>query len=118
MTFQTRVHEWILSCFGPTITRDKTERGDRLLEETLELLQSGDYPAERARALIDYVYNRPKGEPTQETGGTMVCLAAYCTAHEIDMNQAAEIELARCWDKIDKIRSKHAAKPTGAALLS
>lgn len=116
-SFQERVRHWIVACFGLSISDDKIERGDRLLEEVLELLQSGDYPAERAAAMIPYVYGRAKGEPVQELGGVMVCLAAYCHPHNLDMDQAGETELSRIWTKIDKIRSKHASKPTGDALL-
>lgn len=115
-SFQSRVHPWMLACFGSEIASDKLERGDRFLEEDLELLQSGDYPEERAHALIKYVYGRPKGEPRQEVGGVMVTLAAYCLAHGLDMHEAGEVELARVWTKVDAIRAKQAAKPTGSAL--
>lgn len=115
-SFQHRVATWMQACFGPEISADRLERGDRLLEEVLELLQSGGYPAERVVALRDYVYARPVGEPAQETGGVMLTLAAYCDAHGIDMKQAAEIELARVWTKVEQIRAKQAAKPTGSAL--
>lgn len=117
-SFQTRVRDWIVACFGLAISDDKIERGDRLLEETLELLQSGDYPAARAHAIVEYVYGRPAGEPAQEVGGTIVCLAAYCSAHGLDMAAAGETELARIWTKMDKIRAKHSAKPTGDALIN
>lgn len=106
----------MLARFGEAISGDKLERGDRLLEEVFELLQSGDYPIERIRALAAYVWSRPAGEPAQEVGGVMVTLAAYCLAHGLDMHQAAEIELARIWTKVDAIRAKQAAKPTGSAL--
>ena len=106
----------MLECFGPVIPYDKLERGDRLLEEVLELLQSGDYPTQRISALTDYVYGRDKGEPAQEAGGVMVTLAAYCLAHDLDMGTAGEAELARIWTKVEKIRAKQAAKPTGSAL--
>lgn len=106
----------MLACFGAEIAADKLERGDRFLEESLELLQSGDYPKERAYALIEYVFGRDKGEPQQEVGGVMITLAAYCLAHAIDMHQAGEIELARVWTKVDAIRAKQATKPTGSAL--
>jgi hypothetical protein len=114
--FQDRVQPWMLACFGAEISGDRLERGDRLLEEVLELLQSGDYPPERVAALVSYVWNRPKGEPAQEVGGVMVTLAAYCLAHGLDMHDAAETELARIWTKVEKIRAKQAAKPTGSAL--
>ncbi|MGO4338976.1 hypothetical protein AB4037_29080 [Labrys sp. KB_33_2] len=114
--FQDRVQPWMLACFGEKISADTLERDDRLLEEVLELLQSGDYPPERIAALTRYVYDRPKGEPVQETGGVMVTLAARCLARGIDMHAAGEAELARIWTKVDAIRAKQAAKPTGSAL--
>jgi hypothetical protein len=115
-TFQSRVKPWMMACFGWKIAGDKLERGDRLLEEVLETLQSGDYPEDRVDALKRYVYARPKGEMPQEVGGVMVTLAAFCLAHDIDMQAAGETELARIWTKVEQIRAKQAAKPTGSAL--
>jgi hypothetical protein len=113
---QDRVAPWMDACFGPEISGDKLERGDRFLEEALELLQSGGYPPERVAALTDYVFSRDVGEPSQEVGGVMITLAAYCLAHGLDMHEAGETELARIWTKVDKIRAKQAAKPKGSAL--
>ncbi|MBN9529772.1 MAG: hypothetical protein J0H82_26430 [Alphaproteobacteria bacterium] len=117
-SFQARVAPWILDCFGPVVAKDRQERGDRLLEEVLELLQSGGYPPERVAALVAYVYGRPAGEPAQEVGGVMVTLAAYCLAHELDMHEAGDAELSRVSEPatIARIRAKQAAKPTGSAL--
>lgn len=115
-TFQDRVQPWMLECFGAEIAADKLERGDRLLEEVFELLQSADYPRERIHSLEGYVFDRPAGEPKQEVGGVMVTLAAYCLAHGLDMHDAGEAELARIWTKVAAIRAKQAAKPTGSAL--
>lgn len=116
--FQSRVQPWMLECFGAEIAADRLERGDRFLEEALELLQSGDYPRDRIAALVDYVYGRPAGEPPQEVGGVMVTLAAYCLAHDLDMHAAAEAELARILQPeiVARIRAKQATKPTGSAL--
>ena len=116
VSFQDRVDPWMQACFGAEISADKLERGDRLLEEVLELLQSGDYPPERIAALTKYVWAREIGEPAQEVGGVMVTLAAYCLAHGLNMHTAGETELARIWTKVDKIRAKQAAKPKGSAL--
>lgn len=116
LSFQDGVAQWLLECFGPVIVADKTERADRFIEEALELVQSVGYPAERVMALLSYVYGRSIGEPAQEVGGTMVTLAAFCVSHSIDMDQAAKTELDRVWTKIEAIRAKQAAKPTGSAL--
>lgn len=113
---QPRVAPWMQVCFGPEISADCLERGDRFLEEVFELLQSGDYPRERVRQIEGYVWSRPVGDPAQEVGGVMITLAAYCLAHNLDMHDAGDAELARIWTKVDKIRAKQAAKPTGSAL--
>lgn len=115
-TLQSRVHPWMMACFGPEISADRVERGDRLLEEVFELLQSGGYDPARVLALRDYVWGRPAGDPPQEVGGVMVTLAAYCLAHNLDMHAAGETELARIWTKVEAIRAKQAAKPVGSAL--
>lgn len=110
--FQNRVKPWMHECFGPVVSADKLERGDRLLEEVLELLQSGDYPPDRVAALVQYTFGRPKGEPSQEVGGVMVTLAAYCLAHDLDMHISGEVELERINqpEVIEKIRAKQAKK--------
>jgi hypothetical protein len=117
-SFQQRVQPWMLECFNAEIAADVVERGDRLLEETLELLQSGGYDQARVAALRDYVWSRPVGEPSQEVGGVMVTLAAYCLATGIDMHAAGETELVRILqpEVILKIRAKQATKKVGSAL--
>jgi hypothetical protein len=115
-SFQQRVAAWMDACFGPEISNDKLERNDRFIEEALELAQATGYDRARAHALVDYVFNRPAGEPIQEAGGVMVTLAALCLAHGMDMDAAAETELARIWTKVDAIRAKQASKPVGSAL--
>lgn len=110
--FQARVQPWMMECFGPVISADRVERGDRLLEEVFELLQSGGYCPDRVSTLVDYVWGRPAGEPLQEVGGVMVTLAAYCLAHGLDMHAAGETELARINQPeiVEKIRAKQARK--------
>lgn len=115
-SFQQRVQPWMLACFGETISGDREERNHRFLEEALELVQSTDCTASEAHQLVDYVYGRPVGEPAQEVGGVMVTLAALCLANSLDMQAAAEAELARIWTKVDAIRAKQAAKPKHSPL--
>lgn len=80
------------------------------------MLQSGGYDPTRVAALRDYVWSRPVGEPAQEVGGVMLTLAAYCNAHDLDLIDASETELASVWTKVDIIRAEQAAKPSGSAL--
>lgn len=114
---QPGVDKWMDACFGETIKADRLERADRFVEEALELAQTmPGFGADRAHALVDYVFGRDVGERSQEVGGVMVTLAALCNAAGLDMNACAETELARVWTKVDAIRAKQAAKPTGSAL--
>jgi hypothetical protein len=104
------------ACFGPEISSDKTERNHRFVEEALELAQSCGCTASEAHQLVDYVFGRPVGEPSQEVGGVMVTLAALCLAHGMSMEQAGRVELARVWTKVEAIRAKQAAKPKHSPL--
>lgn len=111
MSYQDRVSEFMLACFGVNALRDRVERNHRFLEESLELVQALGCTASEAHQLVDYVYGRPVGEPTQEVGGVMVTLAGLCAAAGIDGASAGELELERVWAKIDAIRTKWLAKP-------
>jgi hypothetical protein len=117
-TFQQRVQPWMLECFGAEISADREERNHRFAEEAMELVQANGMPRADAHALVDYVYNRPAGELTQEVGGVMVTLAALCLASGADMHANGETELARISnpETVAKIRAKQAAKPRGSAL--
>ncbi len=115
-SYQSRVHDWILHCFGAKTGADKIERNHRFLEEALELVQAGGCTANEAHQLVDYVYGRPVGDLRQEVGGVMNTLAALCNAHFVDLEAAAEDELRRVWGKSDLIRAKQAAKPKHSPL--
>lgn len=115
-SLQNRVRPWLLQCFGQTIAADKTERNHRFLEESLELVQACGCTKDEAHQLVEYVYGRPVGEPSQEVGGVMVTLAALCLANALDMHEAGETELARIWTKVAQIRAKQAAKPKHSPL--
>jgi hypothetical protein len=111
-SFQPRVGDWLVECFGREVANDVRERGDRLLEEVLELLQSHGYDRTRVPTLTDYVYSRPPGSPHQEMGGVMVTLAAYGYATQLDMFWDGIHELMRITkpDVMDRIREKQATK--------
>lgn len=116
--FQRRVLRWLSDCFGVEIASNRSERNHRFLEEALELSQSLGCTRDEADQLVAYVYGRPIGDPGQEVGGVMVTLAALCLAHGLDMNDAAEAELARIStpDMVEKIRAKQASAPKNSPL--
>jgi len=116
LPFQSRVNPWLMACFGAMIAGDREERNHRFLEEALELVQATGCHQSEAHQLVDYVYGRDIGEPAQEVGGVMVTLAALCLANGLDMDAAAETELARIWTKVEAIRAKQAAKPKHSPL--
>lgn len=111
-TFQHRADEWEAKAFEAMPPFDVTERGDRVLEEVLELLQAHGYDPARVAPLVDYVFSRPIGAPYQEVGGVMVTLALFCSVAKIDLHAAGESELARISGQavMAKIRAKQAAK--------
>ena len=115
-TLQARVHPWLMACFGPEISANRVERNHRFLEEAIELVQSLGCTRSEAHQLVDYVFDRPVGEPMQEVGGVMITLAALCLASDLDMHEAGEVELARIWTMVEKIRVKQAAKPKHSPL--
>jgi hypothetical protein len=115
-SFQIGVSQWLVDCLGVDCAMDTHERNHRFLEEALELVQSKGCTASEAHQLVDYVFNRPVGEPVQEVGGVMVTLAALCTAADIDLATSADDELRRIWTKVPEIRAKHGAKPKHSPL--
>lgn len=116
ISFQARVYDWLLACFGKDISADVIERNHRFLEESLELVQACGCTQKEAGQLVDYVFNRPVGDKSQEVGGVMVTLAALCEAQELNMQPLGETELARIWTKIEQIRAKQASKPSFSPL--
>lgn len=110
-SFQAAVRAWTHAAFGETISLDVNERNQRFLEESLELVQACAFDRKMAHKLVDYVYDREVGQSQQELGGVLVTLAALSNAQGLSMEIAAETELMRCWENIEKIRAKQKAKP-------
>lgn len=94
-SFQARNADWMAVAFKHDPT-DLPERVARFGEEALELQQALGQSREDAHALVDYVFDRPVGEPAQEMGGTMTTLALLAAVTSLDMIECGERELARC----------------------
>jgi len=111
--YQSSVEKWCLDCFGEEIATNTLERCFRFIEEALELVQSLGVTKEQVLSSVDYTFNRPSGETTQEVGGVMVTLAALCSAGKLNLENSAIQELERIIlpENIEKIRRKHFNKP-------
>ena len=109
--YQSIIGGWGSAVFGENT--DKAQRIFRFLEEALELVQSLNCSKEDALKLVDYVYDRPIGEPLQEVGCTMVTLAMLCNYAGLNLQKGAFDELQRIHqpEVIEKILAKNATKP-------
>jgi hypothetical protein len=115
-TFQSRVAEWLADCFGRNSALDGDERLHRFLEEALELAQASGCTRDDATQLVNYVFSRPPGDLALEVGGVMVTLAGLCEASRVNLEDAAELELARNRSRTEEIRAKRARKRMGSPL--
>jgi hypothetical protein len=113
---QSSAFAWAVECFGKEVATDKTERGFRFFEESVELVQAIGISKEDCLKLVDYVYGRPIGEPGDEVGGVLITLAVLCEACDLGMAEESEAALQRVWENIDKIRAKHKRKPLHSPL--
>ena len=94
--FQRRIRRWMRRLDDATMHWDDVqERSLRFLEEATELVQSLGMPKERAAKVLDYVYSRPVGVPSQEVGGAMVTLAVLCQSADISLEDSSLEELER-----------------------
>jgi len=112
-TLQEWTATWARACFGNRIARDPIERNQRFFEEATELVQSLGATRQECHDMVDYVFSRNVGEPHQEVGGVMICLAALCDVAGLDMNTCALTEAERISDPalMAKIREKQKGKP-------
>lgn len=110
-SFQHRVDDWVVACFGGVKEDSRKERCYRFFEEAAELVQAGGMTHQECLELVNYMFSRPVGDIRQEVGGAMTTLAALCTTFEIDMDECGEQELARIYTRIPEIRRKDATKP-------
>jgi hypothetical protein len=111
-TFQERIQKWLGKVFDAKVRNSVEERALRLLEEACELAQALNVTRDDAIRLVNYVYNRPVGNPGQEVAGTMVTLAAVACAAGIDLEGVvlAEADRIERPEIIEKIRNRQEEK--------
>lgn len=108
--FQSQVREWTTECFGTEAAMHVVDRSHRFTEEALELAQATGTTREDAHKLVDYVYDRPTGEVSNEVGGVLLTTAALCTALGINLWRCARNILPYAWSNVKRIKAKRASK--------
>jgi ADP-ribose pyrophosphatase YjhB (NUDIX family) len=96
---QGTVVAWGTECFGAEHMADHKVRALRLLEESIEFAQSVDAPVEQCVKLVEYVYSRPAGDPSQELGGVGVGWVAAATALGVSALETLRTEINRVLSK-------------------
>jgi hypothetical protein len=96
---QDKLVAWGTACFGADHMSDKKVRALRLLEEAIEFAQAVDVDPRKCSELVDYVYSRPAGKPTQELGGVGVTWLVAASALSVSAALALETEIARISQK-------------------
>jgi hypothetical protein len=114
--FQTDVNNWVVECFGAQASQDVKDRAHRFVEESMELAQVAGCTKEEAHQLVDYVFARPVGEASNEVGGTMLTLAALCTALGLDLKRCAQLIIPYAWANAERVKAKRANKIEGSPL--
>lgn len=91
--------DWDVRCFGRDHVFNGAVRSLRVAEEAIELVQSFDIEKEKALALVEMVYSRPKGNPRQEIGGVMMTITVMCAAMGDDTDDILLTEMRRVLEK-------------------
>ena len=90
-----RVGKWMDSVFTHGLRFNARERGLRVMEEANEFGQALNVSRLDAMNVVDHVFSREKGEPSQEAAGLLVTLLAACGKLGIDPEMAFLKEMER-----------------------
>jgi hypothetical protein len=113
-----RIATWVRTRLGSAVLTDRKERAMRVLEEAAELAQAEGVTVCDASWLVERVFSRPKGEPSQEAAGVQVCLLAwaYAADERLDDLTRSEVERIEGIDA-DHFRRKQAEKAAAGVAM-
>lgn len=95
MKNQSRIHKWMKRVFTQQEIDNAPERSLRLAEEAIEYAQACGIDTTTLHRLVDYVMQRPPGEPEKELAGVLVTAYAAGVSIGANVDTAFEIELHR-----------------------
>jgi hypothetical protein len=110
-TYQERVSGWTQMVLGD-LSKNVPERALRVAEEVIELAQACGVDRSSVHRLVDYVFDRPVGEPHKEIAGSMLTLYAAAEALGVDADTEFEIEMTRVQqpEVIERVRRRQQEK--------
>lgn len=91
--------EWAVRSFGMKHVAEPQVRAVRHVEEAIEVCQAFDVPKEQILAAVEMVYAKPKGEPLQELGGSLMTAVILCEAIGVEAELVLEKEVRRVLEK-------------------
>jgi NTP pyrophosphatase (non-canonical NTP hydrolase) len=110
-SLQDRAYRVGAEVFGKANMDNPEERANRFFEEACEAVQAVGMSPDRCTDILRYVFNRPRGELSQELGGVMITAMTFAHAFNYDAVTLATVEINRVEANKDRCRAKHAAKP-------
>jgi NTP pyrophosphatase (non-canonical NTP hydrolase) len=96
---QAAVFAWAQQAFTEEQATSLPQRGLRLLEEAIEAAQAAGCSRVMAHALVDFVFDRPPGELSQELGGVGVTVLLLAAAAGLSADEAERVEVERVLSK-------------------
>lgn len=110
--FQEKFSEHIAKLLGNDNLMDNHERNQRVLEETLELIQANGGTKQFCHDMVDWVFETKEvGDVNQELGGVLCALATLATANGLDMDEERERSYHEIVSKGDKLIDRLNRKP-------
>lgn len=94
--------EWGVRSFTEEHMTNLPLRALRHGEEAMETMQSFDVPFDTALAMLKNVYSKPKGNPWQEIGGSLMTAVMLCEVLGKPAEEVLEMEVRRVLAKPPK----------------
>lgn len=108
---------WVRRYLGDLCAEDMGERSLRCAEEAMEACQAFNVPKATVHKLLDRVYSRPMGAPSDEVFGTLFTALALFRSSGMTEEELSQ-RLREMWDKeFAKVAAKHKEKVDAGVAL-
>lgn len=112
MNHQERVAVWLDQVFDAEERANTKERSLRVVEEAIELAQACGADEATVHRLVEYIFERPVGEPAKELAGVMVTVYAAAESLGESADARFDEEMHRIWrpEVRDRVRRRQVEK--------